>query len=212
MRTINLIPQEGKGQTEGRQRMLLWVALGLIYVLLLGVVTVWRQGAVDDAEAEVRDQREANNELQVEITALAGAEDLSNEFAAAVATMGAALINDVSWGRLVNDLGRLIPDRVWVTSYSGSVNRFDPAAEVQPEVDPGVGDLAFSGIAFDRTDVAAWVRVLDSDRFPGVVGTWATGITQSNIGEADTVNFGSTTSLTEEALSGRLFERIPEIF
>jgi len=209
MRTINLIPQEGKRQTEGRQKMLLWVALGLIYLLLLGVVTVWRGGAVDDAEAEVRSQRQANDELQVEISALAGAEDLSNEFGAAVATMSAALINDVSWGRLVNDLGRLIPDRVWVTSYSGSVNRLDPAG---PEVQLGVGELAFSGIAFDRPDVAAWLRVLDSDRFPGHVGTWATGITQSSIGEAETVNFGSTTSLTEEALSSRLFERIPEIF
>jgi Tfp pilus assembly protein PilN len=209
MRTINLLPQEGKRQTEGRQKLLLWVALGLIYVLLLGVVTVWRQGAVDDAEAEVKAQRQTNDQLQVDINALAGAQDLSNEFDAAVATMSIALINDVSWGRLVNDLGRLIPDRLWLTSYSGSVNRLDPAG---PEVQAGVGELAFSGIAFDRTDVAAWLRVLDSDRFPGVVGTWATGITQSNIGEADTVNFGSTTNLTEEALSSRLFERIPEIF
>ena len=207
MRTINLIPQEGKRQSEGRQKLLLALALGLIYVLLLGVVTVWRQGAVDDAEAEVTRQRQLNNELQVEINALAGAEDLSNEFGAAVATLGAALINDVSWGRLVNDLGRLIPDRVWLTSYSGSVNRPDPAATA----DLGVGELAFSGIAFDRPDVAAWLRVLDSDRYPGVVGTWATGITQSNIGEAETVNFGSTTNLTTEALSSRLFERIPEI-
>jgi Tfp pilus assembly protein PilN len=208
MRTINLIPQEGKRQGDGRQKLLLLVALGLIYVLLLGVVTVWRQGAVDDAEAEVRQQQQANNELQLEVNSLAGAEALSQEFAGTVATLGAALINDVSWGRLINDLGRLIPDRVWVTSYSGSVNRPDPTAT---EGVDRVGDLAFSGIAFTPPDVAAWLRVLDSDRYPGVVGTWATGLTQSSIGEADTINFGSTTNLTTEALSGRLFERIPEI-
>lgn len=207
MRTINLIPQEGKRQAEGRQKLLLWVALGLIYVLLLGVVTVWRQGAVDDAEAEVRRERQANDQLQAEINALAGAEDLSNEFAASVATLGVALANDVSWGRLLNDLGRLIPDRVWLTSYSGSVNRIDPAAPV----DQGIGELAFAGVAFERPDVAQWLRVLDSDAYPGVVGTWATGITQSFIGEAETVNFGSTTSLTDGALSTRFFDRIPEI-
>lgn len=209
MRTINLIPQAGKRSSDGRQMLLLLVALGVIYILLLGVVTIWRQGKVDDAEAEVRAQQQANEQIQLEINSLAGAEDLSNEFNAAVATLGGALINDVSWGRLVNDLGRLIPDRVWVTSYSGSVNRLDPTAEAETTV--GVGDLAFSGVAFDRPDVAAWLRVLDSDRFPGVVGTWATGITQSSIGEAVTVNFGSTTQLTEEALSSRLFDRIPEI-
>ncbi|MGI9610048.1 MAG: hypothetical protein ACR2NL_07115 [Acidimicrobiia bacterium] len=208
MRTINLIPQEGKRQSEGRQKLMLLAVLGLIYVLLLAVVTIWRQGAVEDAEAEVRQQQQTNQELQLEVNSLAGAEDLSQEFAGSVATLGAALINDVSWGRLINDLGRLIPDRVWVTSYSGSVSRPDPAAA---ESFDRVGDLAFSGIAFTAPDVAAWLRVLDSDRYPGVVGTWATGLTQSSIGEADTINFGSTTNLTEEALSGRLFERIPEI-
>lgn len=207
MRTINLIPQERKAQGDGRQKLLFFVALGLIYILLLGVVTVWRQGAVDDAEAEVRTQRQLNENLQLEINSLAGAEDLSNQFAASVATLGGALINDVSWGMLVNDLGRLIPDRVWVTSYSGSVNRLDPAAETQL----GVGEIAFAGVAFGRSDVAAWLRVLDSDRFPGVVGTWATGITQSNIGEAETINFGSTTNLTTEAVSNRLLDRIPDI-
>lgn len=207
MRTINLIPQEGKRQAEGRQKLLIWVALGLIYVLLLGVVTVWRQGAVEDAETEVRTARQANDQLQADITALAGAEDLSLEFAESVATLGVALANDVSWGRLLNDLGRLIPDRVWLTSYSGAVNRLNPDATV----DLGIGELAFAGVAFERPDVAAWLRVLDSDAYPGVVGTWATGITQSFIGEAETVNFGSTTSLTDGALSTRFFERIPEI-
>jgi Tfp pilus assembly protein PilN len=208
MRTINLIPQEGKKQSESRQKLLLLVALGLIYILLLGVITVWRQGAVEDAEAEVRRQQQINQELLLEVNSLAGAEELSQEFAESVATLGAALINDVSWGRLINDLGRLIPDRVWVTSYSGSVNRPDPTAT---EGFDRVGDLAFSGIAFSPPDVAAWLRVLDSDRYPGVVGTWATGLTQSSIGEAETINFGSTTNLTTEALSTRLFDRIPEI-
>jgi len=208
MRSINLVPQDGKRQGDGRQMLLLLVAAGLIYVLLLGVVTVWRQGSVDDAEAEVQEQVQINDNLQLEINSLAGAEDASNQFAGSVATLSLAMANDVSWGRLVNDLGRLIPDRVWVTSYSGTVNRPNPSA---PDAVVGLGELAFSGVAFDNPDVAAWLRVLDSDRFPGVVGTWATGLTQSAIGEAETVNFGSTTNLTTEALSARLLERIPEI-
>ncbi|MDH3606216.1 MAG: hypothetical protein OER12_04395 [Acidimicrobiia bacterium] len=208
MRSINLVPQEGKRQGDSRQMLLMVVAAGLIYVLLLGVITVWRQGAVDDAEAEVQEQVKINEDLRLEINSLAGAEDASNQFASSVATLSLAMANDVSWGRLVNDLGRLIPDRVWVTSYAGSVTRPDPNA---PDGVVGLGELAFSGVAFDNTDVAAWLRVLDSDRFPGVVGTWATGLTQSAIGEAETVNFGSTTRLASDALSSRLLERIPEI-
>jgi Tfp pilus assembly protein PilN len=204
MRTINLIPQEGKRASDARNRIALWIALGLIYVLLLGVVTIWRQGAVEDAEAEFQNQVTANQQLQLEVNSLAGAEQVRNEFEAGLGLLTGALLNDVSWGRLVNDLGRLIPDRVWVTNYTGTTSPITAEST-------SVGELAFSGTAFGPPDVAAWLRVLDSDRFPGVLGTWATGITASEISGVEIVTFSSTTSLTAEALSGRLFERIPEI-
>ena len=53
MRTINLIPQEGKRQVTAGRRCSCWSWLWASSMsCLLGVVTVWRQGAVDDAEAE----------------------------------------------------------------------------------------------------------------------------------------------------------------
>jgi Tfp pilus assembly protein PilN len=207
MRTINLIPQEGKAASVARNRLFLWVALGLIYVLLLGVVTVWRQGAVTDAEAELLEQRETNRALQAQVSGLAGAEEVRADFESGVALLAGVLISDVSWGRLLNDMGRLIPDRVWISNYSGLTNPLigagDPTA--------GVGELSFTGTAFAPPDVAAWLRVLDSDRYPGVVGTWASSITATEVAGEEVVNFGSTTNLTADALSGRLFERIPEI-
>ncbi len=206
MRTINLIPQEGKRASEARNRMALWVVIGLVYLALLAAVTVWRQGAVTSAEDELNDQLARNQQLQLEVNSLAGAEDLRNEFDANVALLGAALINDVSWGRLINDLGRLIPDRVWISNYSGSVTPIVPGAAFT-----SVGELTVTGTAFDPDDVAAWLRVVDSDRYPGLLGTWASTITASEIGEAEVVQFGSTTSLTADALSGRLLERLPEI-
>ncbi len=206
MRTINLIPQTGKKASEARNRLALWLALGVLYVLLLGAVAVWRQGAVNDAEADLQAQLATNQQLQAEVSSLAGAEAVRNEFEAGVTLLGSALVNDVSWGRLLNDLGRLIPDRVWVTNYTGTTNPVAPTGDVT-----SIGEVTFSGTAFAPPDVAAWIRILDSDRYPGVVGTWASGIIASQIAEEDVVTFGSTTSLTSDALSGRLFERIPEI-
>lgn len=207
MRTINLIPREGKAASDARNRMFLWVALGLIYVLLLGVVSVWRQGAVTDAEAELQEQQQTNQELQLQVNSLAGAERVRDDFDSGVALLAGVLISDVSWGRLLNDMGRLIPDRVWISNYSGLTNPLvgggDPTA--------GVGELSFTGTAFAPPDVSAWLRVLDSDRYPGVVGTWASSITASELAGAEVVQFGSTTNLTVDALSGRLFERIPAI-
>ena len=203
MRTINLIPQEGKRQDESRRRILLLAGLGALFLVLLGALTIWRQGAVRDAEDAVNEQITTNNGLQEQINRLAGAEDNQNEFNAGVATLALALDNDVECGTLLSDLGRLIPDQVWVTTYAGSVNRGQPGA--------GIGQITFSGTAFEPPDVANWLRVLDSDRFPGVVGTWATAITASSIAEVDVVSFTSTTNLNDAALSDRLSERIPEI-
>lgn len=207
MRTINLAPQEGKKETQSRRRLLLMAGLGALFVLLLAAITVWRQGAVDDAREDLEAQQAANQALQAEVAALTSAEDIQNQFNAEAATLGLALINDVSWGQLLVDLGRVIPDRVWVTSYSGSVNRFNPDA-VQ---DLGIGQISFSGVAFDPPDVATWIRLLDSDQYPGVVSSWATGLTQSAIADQEVTNFGSTTALSEAALSDRIFDRIPDL-
>lgn len=207
MRTINLIPQEGKTESQTRRRLLLIAGLGALFVLLLAAITVWRQGAVDDARDELEAQNSANQSLQAEISALAGAGDFQSTYDAQVATLTLALANDVSWGRLLVDLGRVIPDKVWVTSYSGSVNRFGPDSES----DAGIGQISFSGVAFEPPDVSAWIRVLDSEQYPGVVSSWATGLTKSSISEVEVTNFGSTTALSEGALSDRISDRIPDV-
>ncbi len=205
MRSINLAPREGKKKTQSRRRLLMMAGLGALFVLLLAAITVWRQGAVDDAREDLEAQVSANQSLQAEVAALAGAEDIQNEFNSEAATLSLALANDVSWGRLLVDLGRVIPDKVWVTSYSGSVNRFSADSA---EGD-GIGQISFSGIAFEPPDVSAWIRVLDSEQYPGVVSSWATGLTKSAIADVEVTNFGSTTALSAGALSDRIFERIP---
>ena len=207
MRTINLIPQEGKAESRSRRRLLLLAGVGALFLLLLAAVTVWRQGDVDDARDELEAQNSANQALQAEVASLAGAEDIQNAFNDEALTLSLALVNDVSWSRLLVDLGRVLPDKVWVTSYSGSVNRFGPDSEATA----GIGQISFSGVAFEPPDVSAWIRVLDSDQFPGVVSSWATGLTKTAIADVEVTNFGSTTALSDGALSDRILDRIPDI-
>ena len=140
-------------------------------------------------------------QLQAEVDELAEFAVLKAEFDNNVLILATALDNDVVWGRLLNDLGRLIPDRVWIDSFSGIVN---------PETG-AVGEIQVSGTAFDYPDVAAWLRSLDSTSFPSVDNTWVTNISQATIGEIPVVRFSSSTFITEGALSDRLALRIPEI-
>ena len=104
---------------------------------------------------------------------------------------------------MLNDLGRVIPDRVWLDGFSG-------AADADPETG-AVGSMQTNGTGFDYPDVSAWLRALDSDRFPAVGGTWVGTAGDSTIGNALVVQFTSTSALTPAAQSNRVDERVPEV-
>jgi type IV pilus assembly protein PilN len=201
MRAINLLPPEAFERAKARRRIQLWIFLGILYLGLLAAATFWWQGRVDDRKDELAVEQETVTRLQAEVAGLAEFAALKAEFDNSVLILATALDNDVVWGRLLNDLGRMIPDRVWIDSFAGTVN---PASGA-------VGEIQVSGTAFDYPDVAAWLRALDSTTFSSVESAWVTNITQGSVGEIPVVRFSSSTFITEGALSDRLALRIPEI-
>ncbi len=204
MRPVNLLPGELAKKAAGRRRLFGLMALGAAYVLVLVMVAVWWNGKLADAEAELARQEQLNTATSGKIAALKDAEELRSTYDTDVALVQAALARDVAWGRLFNDLARVIPERVWLTGFSGTAVD-DPDA---PEV---YGQLQMSGTAFDYPDVSTWLRVLDEDPWPSVGGGWVTSATLSSIGEVPIVEFNSAASLTAASLSERAAERIPEV-
>ncbi len=202
MRPINLLPPEALEKAKLRRRRFLWVLAGLAFLALLAVATLWMQNRVNDRKEELQ-QREAEiAALQQEVAELGEFAALKAEFDGAVLILTSALSGDVGWGRILNDLARTIPDRVWITSFS--------ALAVVGEAGT-VGEISLGVTGFDFPDVAAWLRSLDSSTFPSVDKTWVTGISVGTIGEVPVVNFNSSTFLTPEALTDRLEQRIPDL-
>lgn len=201
MRSINLLPPEAHVKEEARARTLRLFLIALAYLSLLVVITIVFQNSATEAEQEAAAQQERNRTLELEIGELAAIESVVTEYDANVLLLETALADDLSWGRILNDLGRILPDSVWLESFSGAV-----------ELDPTtfeVGSVQVTGVGFDFPDVSAWLRSLDSDRFPAATGTWVTNVSEGSIGEAVIVNFVSQTLLTHAALSDRLETRIP---
>ncbi len=203
MRSINLLPPESRVKAAARRRQAFWVLLGVAYLAVLVAVVFWWQGRVGEAETDLEEQQAIVAQVQSEIGELRDLEDLRTGFEARVAVIDAILARDVAWGRLLNDLARLIPPRVWLGSFTGSVD--------QSETSVVVGQLSIAGTAFDYPDVASWLRALDSTNFPGVSDTWVSSVTSSLIGQAEVVDFASQTFLTEAALSTRADERVPTL-
>ncbi len=202
MRSINLLPPESRKKAGVRRRQGLWVLLGLAYVALLVAATFWFQGRVGEARDDLEAQEAVVAQVQREIDELADLESLRVGFETRVAVVDGILARDIAWGRLLNDLARMIPPRVWLGSFNGSAD---------PPDSPIVGQLTMTGTGFDYTDVASWLRALESTNFPGVDDTWVSTITTGEIGSAEIVDFSSSTALTDAALSTRAAERIPDL-
>lgn len=204
MRPINLLPPEAAQRAASRRRRFGLLMLLAAYLGLLVVGFFFFSGRAAMREQERDDQLAVNADLRTQIQALSAADALRSEFASRSDQVRTALAVDVAWGRLLNDLGRVIPDRVWLESLTATANA--------QEGEPGFGSIQMTGVAFDYPDAASWLRTLDSDQWPAIGAGWVLSTTSEQIVDGvGAVNFGSVGTLTGEALSDRGTERIPAV-
>lgn len=204
MRTINLLPPEAAQRATARRKTAGFVVIGVVYLALLALVALWWQSKATDAEDDLDAQLAANAQIEAEVRSLSDVRNLRSTYEDSVERLDQALVSDIAWGRLLNDLARIIPDRIWVTSLSGTVE--------QDEDNPFLlGQVAISGIAFDYPDASSWLRVLDAEEWPALGGGWVSSTNRSTIGESPVVNFTSVASLLDAARSNRVEERTPEV-
>lgn len=203
MRPINLLPPEVARERSKRRRLALMVVAAVAYVAMLAVgVLIWN-GRVDTAQRNLDTQLAVNQTLESQVLSMNASGELRDEFLDRAELVRVALATDIDWGILLNDLARLLPPRLWVDTFSGTVI---------PETTPGVvAQVAFSGVGFDFPDVSSWLRALDSEQFNGITGTWVSTVSEGLIGENEVVTFTSTAVLTQAAVTGRADELIPEV-
>lgn len=203
MRPINLLPPEVAEERSKRRRAALLVAAGVAYVALLVAGVFYWNSRVSAAKADVEAQLGINRTLEQEVAGLAEAGALQQRFEDRASLVRTALTNDVDFGVFLNDLSRLLPPRVWIESFVGTLQ---PDALTQ-----AVGEISFSGVGLQFPDLSEWLRSLGSGAFSGVTGPWVNTATASAIGEEQVVTFTSTATLTIGAVTDRAEDLIPEV-
>jgi Tfp pilus assembly protein PilN len=203
VRPINLLPRADRRDGRARAGLAAAVITLMVFIALLVVGVIWWEGRVATARDDLAAQEAVNRSLERDLAALAPARDLRNEYEDRADFVRAALARDVDWGLLLNDLARLIPPRVWVETFSGTVSGAGTAGTL--------GRVSFTGIGFDFPDVSEWLRSLDSQQFRGLTGTWVSSISRGTFGDSDIVNFNSTAALSPDAGTARAERLIPEI-
>lgn len=206
MPKVNLLPQDRAAKNKARKG---WVGTAfavVAFLAVLGLSFAWFKGGEVAAQDELDRQIAANQQLQAEIASLAPYAELSRKYEQGADMVRHALANDVAWGRLLGDFGRMISDkRVWMEGLS--VQAVPPSEEA-----PGVyGAVGMNGKGFDYPDVSSWLLTLDSQDWDAVTGSWAGTVNQETDEDAALVTWDLTTSITEGAKSDRIETLIPEV-
>lgn len=204
MRPINLLPPEQAKAARARRGTVLVLFIFLAFLVGIAFLGFLRYGERTDAEEATVTQQEVNDGINREIAALSDAADARDLYALRTSQLEEALTADVDWGRLLNDLGRVLPPRTWANSMAAS-------AVIPIDDETSYGSITVSGVAFDYPDASTWFRTLDSTEWSAVGGAWVSSLNLGEVEGIPTVDFASSASLTDQALSNRSVTRVPEI-
>jgi type IV pilus assembly protein PilM len=198
------------------------VAAGLI--VLLGVPTFLASQGLSDKQ-ETRDSIQTDNaQLQSAIDEKMPILEASQQADALDAQIASLLETDVSWSHMLQDVSRVMPANVWLSSFGGQVTQAPPpeptataaddsdgdsgddsAAAPAPVASPGLtGTVTITAKAAGYPDVASWIRQLgDEEQFPAFSALWVSSAAEAEGETGKTIDFSSSATLTDAARSNR---------
>lgn len=207
MRTINLLPPEQAQKAKKRKGTFGLVFFMLLWLGVLAMAAFFFINKLQDAEDDLAAQDSINAGLRTEIASLSEASEIKTNYDATAEQLATVLAGDINWGSLLNDVGRVIPDDVWLEGMIAGRTMPDPGAE------GGLvyGAITLTGKAFTYPDASTWIRTLDSAEWNAVAGAWVSSVALQDVEGIPVVGFSSSASITEGALSRRSEDRIPVI-
>ncbi len=155
MSQVNLLPPEVRQKIKLRR---LTIGIGLAGAGVIGLLILFwvAQGVtLQRIERETTAQRATNAELTTQVEDLEVYRDLSNSLEARKTLVSTALLNEVSWSSVLRDVQLIIPDRIGLSSFGGSIS--EPSAGVEGEDIGIIGGLEFSGQSEGTLRLARWI-------------------------------------------------------
>jgi Tfp pilus assembly protein PilN len=206
---INLLPPEIYERQRLRRRTAVVIAVGIILLAGVGAfyfLQVLRLNAVED---DVAQQEAENAQLQQEISELQEIADLQAEIESTRTVLSSLLSDRVLWSGILRDISLVIPGEAWLEGLTGTLTAATaapgtteaPTVEATAQPAGLVGQITFTGFAFDHRDVALWLSRLEDVR--GFVNPWLSNSAKTPIGETEVVQFASSVDLSEQALARR---------
>jgi Tfp pilus assembly protein PilN len=206
MPRVNLLPPEIAEKAALRRSQVAMVGTGLAAVAVVGALYVNQTHKVAEAQQEKAAVAATHTKLTKDLADLKSVSDTYAAVDAAKTTLASAMQYEVLWSSYLHDMTLTIPENVWLTSFSATVDTAPQPATAKASttntvLDPGLGTVTIAGKALAKDDVAAWLESVAKQR--GYSNPYFTQLNQAAIGERPVYEFTSTVNLTPKALSTR---------
>jgi Tfp pilus assembly protein PilN len=202
---VNLLPPEIHEAVRFRRFQLAMAGAGVAAVAIVAALGVSAHNSSQSAKNELAQAQATHASLQSQLGGLQSVKDVYAQVAARKAMLAQAMGSEVRWSYYLTDLSLKVPDHVWLTNVTATQAGAGPvagaAATTQSALPTGLGTVTFSGTAFSHDDVASWLDMLAKEK--GFVGVYFTNSTKAYLGPRAVVNFTSSATLSQAALSGR---------
>jgi type IV pilus assembly protein PilM len=154
---IDLLPRNRRSRaTTDRSRFRTGgVAAAAALLVLLAVPTILQRQSLQDEKDAQSAVEERNAELRADIAALDTVSTAHGEVDALQAQLTTLLSTDVSWSRMLQGVGKTIPDNVWLTSFQGTSVVASPTPATTPPTTPTESTGSESAPADDSATAAS---------------------------------------------------------
>jgi Tfp pilus assembly protein PilN len=207
MTAINLLPSEIRTRQRTKRHTVLVAVAGAAVVG--GLVFLWfLQGVhLSQVDQQVADQKQTNAQLQVQIDKLHHFAEIRNQLETRKQLLHDTLGGTVEWSGVLHDLSLVMPQQMWLSSMTGTVNTAAAGSTgAVPATAPSgtgatsgklVGSIQFEGDAMDKETVALWLTKLETVR--GWVNSWLSQLQETTVGVTPVVSFSTSIDLSKAA-------------
>jgi Tfp pilus assembly protein PilN len=189
---INLVPAEQQRRSSTDVGLVLLIILVAIVIAGMVLVYFYFNGQLSDKEAELADLQAQNQQLEAQLAALAGYQELDMRRATLEEMVTTIYAGRTLVSEILGDLSLVIPENVWLTSLTATAA--DPPPAFSPNAQPTggtpqatEGTLALIGNTYTFEDVATFLVRLEQINAVGPVDLNNAGPPNGNVDPAKTV-------------------------
>ena len=155
---INLLPRTERVRTATNVPALIMLVVGLVVVFALGFGYYWLSTERGSLEDELAEKQAQLRDLQAQVATLDEYQRLAAEVSRMEETVTGVYAGRTLLSKVLSDFSLVIPENVWVTSFSLTAGE----AQVERADQPGTyvsgqGTMSLSGNTYSFPDVAAFL-------------------------------------------------------